>query len=38
MSGLEVAGLTGKVHKNVVRDIRAMLSRLKIEPARKKCP
>ena len=33
MSSLEIAKLTGKEHKNVLADVRAMLEGLEIEPA-----
>ncbi|WP_245269903.1 Rha family transcriptional regulator [Nitrobacter hamburgensis] len=32
MSSLEIAGLTGKAHRIVMRDIRSILNALKIEP------
>lgn len=32
MTSREVAELTGKLHKNVVRDVEAMFAALKIEP------
>jgi phage regulator Rha-like protein len=32
MTSLEIAELTGKLHKNVMRDIRNMFNELKIEP------
>ncbi|ABE61264.1 hypothetical protein Nham_0368 [Nitrobacter hamburgensis X14] len=32
LSSLEIAGLTGRAHRNVMRDIRSMLNALKIEP------
>lgn len=32
MTSLEIAELTGKLHKNVLRDIRNMFKELKIEP------
>lgn len=33
MSSMEIAGLTGKAHRHVLRDIRSMLNALKTEPA-----
>lgn len=32
MSSLEIAGITGKNHKHVLRDIRKMIEALKISP------